>query len=1077
MLGTTRHGFTLWFGAGAAILSVALAGCGGHSSSKKSAAATAAPATSGTTGTTAPGATTTPGATPSTPGGQPAPGTPGGSTTTPGTTPGGGTTTPGGGTTTPGGGTTTPGGGTTTPPGGGTPPSGTTDDHGNDMASATPLNMMSPVSGQIDYAGDADWFALDLSQGVDFDFVTLNLAGGMDTVLRLIDSNGTSVLAENDDHAGGPASKIERHTITATGTYYLSVVHKDASAASGSYQVNFVINTAPPPDDHGDDLASATALTLGAPTAGLIAVTQDEDFFKVDLTAGQVYDFRTVTLDDTELFLLDDQGNQLEWNDDDRVTGTTGFHSLINGWTCPADGTYYLVVIGWNWTAMPDYEVVAELAGSGGGTTTPTPDDHGNDAASATVLSLGSAATGKIEVLTDTDWFTIDLVGGQSYDLRTATQDDTQLFVYDATSTQVAHNDDAATGLHSELLGFQPAADGTYYVVVTGWNDPNLGLFSTPDYTVSIDLVGAPPPPPPPPPTGDDHGDDYTAATPLPATTAAAMAGVNGKIEVGTDVDMFAIDALAGAAYELRTDTQDNTVLTLYDTDGTTLLDFNDDEDANAGLLNSKLGFVAQVSGTYFVAIEGSNGTTADYVVLAVDVTPTAPATNATLSGSSFVDADGSGDASQGDEVVLTFSEDVGMIQAAVFPPPPIDPAMELSLLVAGDSFGQGANMAMGPNPNEVTITLGSSPVLRLSGAFDAASVAAGSASGVDVAAGTAMFTVSSGNAPDQGAIDLESSLTAGFAAGADLNEARGYHTATVLDDGRVLVVGGWSGAPDFAYTSEIYDAGTWTDAADPSLGGNNAIMAAVDPNGNAYYIGRYDHTATKLADGRVLICGGVGFESLFDAQGNPVYQELYSAFVFDPAFNEFTPTQNFMTFPRRGHYATLLPNGQVLITGGYNGSVNNGDGGTLPFAELFDPATGSFTALTGQDMLMPREGGSAHLLASGQVLHVGGQLFAATQANPTVTLYMAPADAEVYDMANGASQGAVLNQGRRWHAAAEAQGEIFVLGGDTGSDTTTTVEKFDATANAFVAVGDLDAGRSRGRAVVFGGMVLVTGA
>src|SRR5690606_15691929 len=108
-----------------------------------------------------------------------------------------------------------------------------------------------------------------------------------------------------------------------------------------------------------------------------------------------------------------------------------------------------------------------------------------------------------------------------------------------------------------------------------------------------------------------------------------------------------------------------------------------------------------------------------------------------------------------------------------------------------------------------------------------------------------------------------------------------------------------------------------------------------------------------------------------------PVFQELYSAFVFDPTFNEFVPANGFINFPRRGHYATLLPNGQVLISGGYNGAVNAGSGGSLPFAELFDPAQGTFTAMTGMDMVWPREQGSAHLLPNGSVLHVGGHMYA----------------------------------------------------------------------------------------------------
>jgi hypothetical protein len=77
-----------------------------------------------------------------------------------------------------------------------------------------------------------------------------------------------------------------------------------------------------------------------------------------------------------------------------------------------------------------------------------------------------------------------------------------------------------------------------------------------------------------------------------------------------------------------------------------------------------------------------------------------------------------------------------------------------------------------------------------------------------------------------------------------------------------------------------------------------------------------------------------------------------------------FTPTGS-TTIARSGHTATLLPNGKVLIAGGYTGSVQ------LASAELYDPATGTF-ARTG-DMTTARAGNTAVLLPNGKVLILGG--------------------------------------------------------------------------------------------------------
>ena len=88
----------------------------------------------------------------------------------------------------------------------------------------------------------------------------------------------------------------------------------------------------------------------------------------------------------------------------------------------------------------------------------------------------------------------------------------------------------------------------------------------------------------------------------------------------------------------------------------------------------------------------------------------------------------------------------------------------------------------------------------------------------------------------------------------------------------------------------------------------------------------RKNHTATILADGRVLITGGTSGVS-----ATPVS----SAEIFDPQTGSFTATAS-MTTGRVYHTATLLANGKVLITGGYNGTAY------VATAELFDPAAGT---------------------------------------------------------------------------------------------------------------------------------------
>jgi hypothetical protein len=120
---------------------------------------------------------------------------------------------------------------------------------------------------------------------------------------------------------------------------------------------------------------------------------------------------------------------------------------------------------------------------------------------------------------------------------------------------------------------------------------------------------------------------------------------------------------------------------------------------------------------------------------------------------------------------------------------------------------------------------------------------------------------------------------------------ARSHHTATLLPNGKVLVVGGEYAAGGYIQTladAELYDPAAGTFAATGSM-----------------TVPRDFHTATILLDGKVLIAGGTNIGG-----------ELASAELYDPAAGTFAATGS-MAVPREYYTATLLPNGKVLIVGG----------------------------------------------------------------------------------------------------------------------------------------------------------------
>ena len=120
-------------------------------------------------------------------------------------------------------------------------------------------------------------------------------------------------------------------------------------------------------------------------------------------------------------------------------------------------------------------------------------------------------------------------------------------------------------------------------------------------------------------------------------------------------------------------------------------------------------------------------------------------------------------------------------------------------------------------------------------------------------------------------------------------------------------------------------------------------------------------HAATMLSDGRILVAGGWK-TAVGKTDGTSA---LASAELYDPASGTFTPTGD-MTVPRAFPTATLLPDGRVLIAGGWNGS------NAVASAEIYDPASGTFTP-TG-DLTAAREGNTATLLSDGRVLITGGR-------------------------------------------------------------------------------------------------------
>ncbi|HEU6440627.1 MAG TPA: kelch repeat-containing protein [Terriglobales bacterium] len=304
-----------------------------------------------------------------------------------------------------------------------------------------------------------------------------------------------------------------------------------------------------------------------------------------------------------------------------------------------------------------------------------------------------------------------------------------------------------------------------------------------------------------------------------------------------------------------------------------------------------------------------------------------------------------------------------------------------------------------------------------------------------------------------------------------------GLAACVVLAAGLLIVVANRPQQASPASSGPIVGSAAITNAPTPISAG-----PGISPTGSMA-ASRVEEAAIRLADGRVLFAGGVpelkesvGTQNAGASVGGCGI--LASAELYDPASGTFSLTGSMAT-ARMQPSAMLLADGRVLVVGGFGCTSDNKMGPQLATAELYDPRTGTFSP-TGS-MTSARAGYTATLLADGRVLIAGG----AVLPNSAIV-----ASAELYDPARGtfSPTGPMTTPRAQQTATLLSSGLVLVAGGFKRSPDGTTsdmylasAELYDPATGTFSATGSMGSSRAgdiattlpRNRVLLAGGLGL----
>ncbi|UCE38260.1 MAG: DVUA0089 family protein, partial [Thermoplasmata archaeon] len=475
----------------------------------------------------------------------------------------------------------------------------------DDYSEATLIEDGISQDHSISPADDWDWVYFTLTSAADIVLETEGLSGG-DTILYLFEPVGWTIVDYDDDGGFDLYSRLEMANLD-SGTYYALIEEYDNDEEIPSYTLELTVSSVGVTGDSyepDDTSAQATTITSGTPQSHSIAPVGDVDWvtFTLSSTADIILETSGSADGDTILYLIESDGTTQVTYDDD---GGSDFYSRL---TCDdlAAGTYYAIVEEYfSNDEIESYSIELSVVTAGAGDAF-EPDDT---SAEASTISHGVAQEHSISPVGDVDWvkFTLSSTADIILETSSAVSGDTVIYLCASDGvTLITWDDDGGFALFSRLT-YDDLGAGTYYAMVEEYSYTEEIQSYTLELTISSISEGT-----------DSYEPDDTSAQ---ASTISDGVAQEHSISPVGDVDWvkFTIDKVSDVVLETSGAGYQDTVMYLYESDGTTQISSDDDGGEN---LFSRLAVEGLVAGTYYAyVVEYNNDEEIPFYELLLTVT------------------------------------------------------------------------------------------------------------------------------------------------------------------------------------------------------------------------------------------------------------------------------------------------------------------------------------------------------------------------------------------------------------------------------------------------------------------------